>query len=189
MSIEDVAAKYLQNNLYLTYDVEPHIPDQLIGDSLRLCQVTTNLVFNTIKFTPSKLSRKRHVAMSTCLLALDNSSVRLDFCVMDTGIGIAKDKRNLIFDTFCQAYDSTTRVRFLFRYFIMATANTYPSSSTCSSSQRVHKDSMFLDLVFHHAHCNTGSLSRNAEAQNWRCRFQNMWYGKLSTFSPAYYSN
>ncbi|KAF8813231.1 hypothetical protein BYT27DRAFT_7220517 [Phlegmacium glaucopus] len=98
-----------QNNLDLTYDVEPDIPDQLIGDSLRLRQVITNLVGNAIKFTPSKASRKGHVALSTCLLALDDQSVTLEFCVTDTGIGIAKDKLNLIFDTFCQADGSTTR--------------------------------------------------------------------------------
>jgi osomolarity two-component system sensor histidine kinase NIK1 len=100
-----------QNNLDLTYDVEPDIPDQLIGNSLRLRQVITNLVGNAIKFTPSKVSRKRHVALSCRLLALDDQSVTLEFCVMDTGIGIAKDKLNLIFDTFCQADGSTTRVR------------------------------------------------------------------------------
>ncbi|KAG2139179.1 uncharacterized protein EDB93DRAFT_1163732 [Suillus bovinus] len=98
-----------QNNLDLTYDVDPDIPDQLIGDSLRLHQIITNLVGNAIKFTSSKVSRKGHVALSTRLVALDDSSVTLEFCVTDTGIGIAKDKLNLIFDTFCQADGSTTR--------------------------------------------------------------------------------
>jgi osomolarity two-component system sensor histidine kinase NIK1 len=82
--------------LDLTYDVEPDIPDQLIGDSLRLRQVITNLVGNAIKFTPSKVLRKGHVALSTRLLALDDQSVTLEFCVTDPGIGIAKDKLNLI---------------------------------------------------------------------------------------------
>ncbi|KAF8884649.1 hypothetical protein BD779DRAFT_1612091 [Infundibulicybe gibba] len=107
--LKTLVVRASQNNLDLTYDVEPDIPDQLIGDSLRLRQVITNLVGNAIKFTPSKVTRKGHVALSTRLLALDDSSVTLEFCVMDTGIGIAKDKLNLIFDTFCQADGSTTR--------------------------------------------------------------------------------
>lgn len=109
--LKTLVVRASQNHLDLTYDVEPDIPDQLIGDSLRLRQVITNLVGNAIKFTPSKVTRKGHVALSTRLLALDDSSVTLEFCVMDTGIGIAKDKLNLIFDTFCQADGSTTRVR------------------------------------------------------------------------------
>ena len=80
-----------QNNLDLTYDVEPDIPNQLIGESLWLRQVITNPVGNAIKFTPSKVSCKGHVALSTRLLALDDQNVTLEFCVMDTGIGIAKD--------------------------------------------------------------------------------------------------
>jgi osomolarity two-component system sensor histidine kinase NIK1 len=107
--LKTLVVRATQNNLDLTYDVEPDIPDQLIGDSLRLRQVITNLVGNAIKFTPSKASRKGHVALSTRLLALDDQSVTLEFCVTDTGIGIAKDKLNLIFDTFCQADGSTTR--------------------------------------------------------------------------------
>ena len=109
--LKTLVVRATQNNLDLTYDVEPDIPDQLIGDSLRLRQVITNLVGNAIKFTPSKASRKGHVALSTRLLANDDQSVTLEFCVTDTGIGIAKDKLNLIFDTFCQADGSTTRVR------------------------------------------------------------------------------
>lgn len=108
--LKTLVVRASQNNLDLTYDVDPDIPDQLIGDSLRLRQVITNLVGNAIKFTPSKVTRKGHVALSTRLLALDDQSVTLEFCVMDTGIGIAKDKLNLIFDTFCQADGSTTRV-------------------------------------------------------------------------------
>ncbi|KAI9566571.1 hypothetical protein HD554DRAFT_1096674 [Boletus coccyginus] len=107
--LKTLVVRASQNNLDLTYDVDPDIPDQLIGDSLRLRQVITNLVGNAIKFTPSKVTRKGHVALSTRLLALDDQSVTLEFCVTDTGIGIAKDKLNLIFDTFCQADGSTTR--------------------------------------------------------------------------------
>jgi hypothetical protein len=108
--LKTLVVRASQNNLDLTYDVDPDIPDQLIGDSLRLRQVITNLVGNAIKFTPSKVSKKGHVALSCRLLALDDSSVTLEFCVLDTGIGIAKDKLNLIFDTFAQADGSTTRV-------------------------------------------------------------------------------
>lgn len=107
--LKTLVVRASQNNLDLTYDVDPDIPDQLIGDSLRLRQVITNLVGNAIKFTPSKITKKGHVALSTRLLALDDQSVTIEFCVTDTGIGIAKDKLNLIFDTFCQADGSTTR--------------------------------------------------------------------------------
>ncbi|KAJ3718826.1 hypothetical protein C8R42DRAFT_697269 [Lentinula raphanica] len=95
MTMEAVSYSIRQtNNLDLTYDIEPDIPDQLIGDSLRLRQVTTNLVGNSIKFTPSKVTRKGHVALSCRLLALDDQNVTLEFCVSDTGIGSSRWKYN-----------------------------------------------------------------------------------------------
>ncbi|KAI0031298.1 hypothetical protein K488DRAFT_52367 [Vararia minispora EC-137] len=107
--LKTLCVRASQNNLDLTYDVDPDIPDQLVGDALRLRQVITNLVGNAIKFTPAKESAKGRVAVDCRLLAQDDSSVTLEFCVTDTGIGIAKDKLNLIFDTFAQADGSTTR--------------------------------------------------------------------------------
>ena len=107
--LKTLVVRASQNNLDLTYDVDPDIPDQLIGDSLRLRQVITNLVGNAIKFTPSKVTRKGHVALACRLVSIEDSTVKLEFCVTDTGIGIAKDKLTLIFDTFAQADGSTTR--------------------------------------------------------------------------------
>lgn len=111
--LKTLVVRASQNSLDLTYDVDPDIPDQLIGDSLRLRQVITNLVGNAIKFTPSRSKHGGHVAMSCRLVALDDEMCTIEFCVADTGIGIAKDKLNMIFDTFCQADGSTTRVSLL----------------------------------------------------------------------------
>jgi osomolarity two-component system sensor histidine kinase NIK1 len=136
--LKTLVVRASQNNLDLTYDVDPDIPDQLIGDSLRLRQVITNLVGNAIKFTPSKAPRKGHVALSTRLLALDDHSVTLEFCVTDTGIGIAKDKLNLIFDTFCQADGSTTRVSSAVRAFSSADHGSRNPGIWRNGSRAVH---------------------------------------------------
>ena len=103
--LKTLVVRASQNDIDLIYEVDPDIPDQLIGDALRLRQVITNLVGNAIKFTPSKPSKKGQVTL-TCRLVPNKSSnqtATLEFCVADTGIGIKQDKLELIFDTFCQA--------------------------------------------------------------------------------------
>ncbi|KAJ7619459.1 hypothetical protein FB45DRAFT_839951 [Roridomyces roridus] len=102
--LKTLVGRATQKGLDLMLDVDPSIPDALIGDSLRLRQVITNLVGNAIKFT-----RVGYVELSINLVTLEPENVTLQFCVVDTGIGIAQDKLNLIFDTFCQADGSTTR--------------------------------------------------------------------------------
>lgn len=105
--LKTLAVKASQSKLDLLYRMDENIADFLIGDPYRLRQVITNLVGNAVKFTQHGC-----VALS-CRLAdyeEDTDISTLEFCVADTGIGIKPDKLNLIFDTFCQADGSTTRV-------------------------------------------------------------------------------
>lgn len=76
----------------------------LKGDPYRLNQVLLNLMTNAIKFTP-----KGEVSVSVCVLEEKASGITLEFAVADTGIGIPKEKQELIFEEFTQAYANTTR--------------------------------------------------------------------------------
>ncbi len=102
--LKTLCVKAAQNSLDLIYDVDPAIPDQLVGDPLRLRQVITNLIGNAVKFTT-----RGQVALSCRVVNQLPDAVELEFCVADTGIGIKQDKLDLIFDTFAQADGSTTR--------------------------------------------------------------------------------
>ncbi|CAH1761168.1 15537_t:CDS:2 [Entrophospora sp. SA101] len=102
--LKTLAIKATQKKLDLIYDVNNGIPDQLIGDPLRLRQVITNLIGNAMKFT-----NEGQVMLSVDTSETEGDQVLLTFCVKDTGIGIQADKIGLIFDTFCQADGSTTR--------------------------------------------------------------------------------
>jgi osomolarity two-component system sensor histidine kinase NIK1 len=102
--LKTLCVKASQNKLDLIYDIDPMIPDQLIGDPLRLRQVITNLIGNAVKFTS-----RGQVALSCRVKYSDQGSVGIEFCVADTGIGIKPDKLDVIFDTFAQADGSTTR--------------------------------------------------------------------------------
>jgi PAS domain S-box-containing protein len=97
-----------QKSLELTIAVGPDVPNGLIGDSLRLQQILTNLVGNAIKFTEYgevKLSVKRvHEKQS-----IANKAATLCFEVKDTGIGISAEQIDKLFFAFSQADTSTTR--------------------------------------------------------------------------------
>jgi PAS domain S-box-containing protein len=88
----------------LTYEIDSKINYFLKGDSLRLKQVISNLVKNAIKFT-----EKGHVYFRVREEKSVNDVKTLLFSVEDTGIGIPKDKLQMIFDKFTQADGSTTR--------------------------------------------------------------------------------
>jgi len=88
----------------LTYEIDSKINYFLKGDSLRLKQVVSNLVKNAIKFT-----EKGHVYFRVSEEKSVNDVKTLLFSVEDSGIGISKDKLQMIFDKFTQADGSTTR--------------------------------------------------------------------------------
>ncbi|KAK9763752.1 histidine kinase osmosensor [Basidiobolus ranarum] len=102
--LKTLAVKANQKKLDLVYDLDKDIPDQLVGDPLRLRQVITNLVGNAIKFTTDG-----QVTLQATVKEVTSDTAILTFCVSDTGIGIQSDKYDLIFDTFSQADGSTTR--------------------------------------------------------------------------------
>lgn len=93
-----------QKHLELDSKVDAEVPERVVGDLVRLRQVLVNLVGNAIKFTQAG-SVRIHVGLESST----GPSVILHFSVKDTGIGIAADKRDVIFDAFRQADGSTTR--------------------------------------------------------------------------------
>jgi two-component system sensor histidine kinase/response regulator len=99
-----VAPRAHQKGLELAYHVEAEVPPTLRGDPMRLRQIVLNLVSNAIKFT-----EKGEVVLHITRERLDGAQTVLHFSVRDTGIGIAPEKREHIFETFTQADTSTTR--------------------------------------------------------------------------------
>jgi signal transduction histidine kinase/CheY-like chemotaxis protein len=83
---------------------DPAVPDSLIGDSTRLGQILQNLISNAIKFTDAG-----EVVLTVTLESADGPDRALRFSVRDTGIGIAPEKQQAVFDAFVQADGSTTR--------------------------------------------------------------------------------
>ncbi|MES1982560.1 MAG: ATP-binding protein [Pseudomonadota bacterium] len=87
-----------KNNLQLQVHFSPETCFQLRGDSLHLRQVIINLVGNAIKFTDKGL-----VELRISTLSQDDVTTLLKFEVIDTGIGIAHESQQAIFDSFTQA--------------------------------------------------------------------------------------
>ncbi len=93
-----------EKGLELTYRIPPDIPDNLIGDPTRFCQVVVNLAGNAIKFT-----KEGEIDVGVRLESMTEKEVRLHFTVSDTGPGIPPEKQKLIFEAFRQADSSMSR--------------------------------------------------------------------------------
>ncbi len=95
--------KAAEKGIELLFELDPKIPETIIGDALRIEQVLINLTQNAIKFT-----EKGEVLLRTQMLSQTDEQVSIEFSVKDTGIEPAK--LNSIFNAFTQADGSITRL-------------------------------------------------------------------------------
>lgn len=80
------------------------LPGMLMGDSIRISQILTNLIGNAIKFT-----EEGKVVLDIEVAAETEDAIIIEFVIKDTGIGIPEDKIEKIFQSFAQANSDTTR--------------------------------------------------------------------------------
>ncbi|MBJ7223655.1 MULTISPECIES: two-component sensor histidine kinase BarA [unclassified Brenneria] len=93
-----------EKGLELTLDIQHDVPEQFIGDPLRIQQIITNLLGNAIKFTEQgnidiRVEKRRR----------ENHQVQLEIQIRDTGIGIAERQQSQLFQAFRQADTSISR--------------------------------------------------------------------------------
>jgi PAS domain S-box-containing protein len=108
--IEDAFDLFVQaaskKNVELLYYVDPDVPKALLGDTTRLRQILVNLLGNAIKFTENgEINLKVHNLITDETLR----QCQLQFAVRDTGIGIADEHKERLFQAFTQADSSSTR--------------------------------------------------------------------------------
>jgi signal transduction histidine kinase/CheY-like chemotaxis protein len=107
-TIGDVAIMFQEQSrrtgLALRFEIEPGLPDALLGDPLRLSQVFINIVGNAFKFT-----KEGAITVMIKLLSRAEDQCRLQFSVRDTGIGMSPEQTARLFKAFTQADASTTR--------------------------------------------------------------------------------
>jgi two-component system sensor histidine kinase/response regulator len=103
-TLQALALRAHKKGMELACQVEQDVPDGLVGDGNRLRQVLLNLIGNAIKFTEAG-----EVIVRVRAPEARDQSVVIEFEIKDTGIGIAPEKQEVIFQAFEQADSSTTR--------------------------------------------------------------------------------
>ena len=103
-SFRPLAFRAHEKQLELIVDVQPDVPDALCGDPNRFRQVLVNLVGNAIKFTDAG-----EIVVRVAHQPSADDRTHLHVSVIDTGIGVPRDKQEEIFHAFTQADGSTTR--------------------------------------------------------------------------------
>ena len=94
--IADVIALTARSkDIELSFCVEPNMPDQFVGDALRLKQICINLINNAVKFT-----EKGFVLLSIRPLEMNRTTATLEFSIRDSGIGISEEQQQRLFSAF-----------------------------------------------------------------------------------------
>ncbi len=99
-----VGLKAEEKGLELLLRIDPGVPTLLVGDAMRLGQILVNFGNNAVKFTESG-----EIVVSVRVAEQDDSNVKMEFSVRDTGIGMTPEQQTKLFQAFSQADASTTR--------------------------------------------------------------------------------
>ncbi len=99
-----IKGKLESEKVELILDLDPRLPEILIGDGIKIRQILMNLIGNAIKFTS-----KGNVTLTVKQEFVKGNEILIYFSVKDTGIGIDADKLDKIFESFSQEEDSTAR--------------------------------------------------------------------------------
>ncbi len=91
------------NDNLLTLEIDPAIPESLIGDKLRFSQILMNLVSNALKFT-----KNGEVKIIANLIKIEAKSHFIEFQIKDNGLGISESDQVKIFDKFVQVGRNNT---------------------------------------------------------------------------------
>jgi PAS domain S-box-containing protein len=106
--IEKLYALFYQQasakNIMLIYSISPEIPKYLLADEIRLLQILSNLTSNSIKFTD-----KGSVKINMMLQEKNENSHKIKVEVIDTGIGISEENLKVLFESFSQVDNSSTK--------------------------------------------------------------------------------
>ncbi len=103
-TVEMFAESARAKGLELTCFIDDEVPERIVGDPVRLRQILANLVSNAVKFT-----HRGEIAVTVKAGGLTESSASIHLGIRDTGIGIAPNLREHLFDAFTQADVSITR--------------------------------------------------------------------------------
>lgn len=103
-AVTSLYARAQEKNLELNSYIKLDVPEMVKGDPVRLKQVLTNLINNAIKFT-----EKGGVMVEVALIEDLENSVKIQFSVKDTGIGLSKEDQKKLFQKFSQVDGSITR--------------------------------------------------------------------------------
>ncbi|MBF0516219.1 MAG: response regulator [Nitrospirae bacterium] len=99
-----ISDKAVAKGLELIFDIDPRVPNNLIGDPLRIGQILINYANNAVKFT-----KDGEIVVRGFIEDDDEGSLLLRFEVKDTGIGLTEEQRGKLFQSFQQADTTTTR--------------------------------------------------------------------------------
>lgn len=97
--------RFKEKSLIIKKYFDRKIPPFLLGDPIRINQILLNILSNSVKFT----DQGGEINIKVSLLKEDDEQIDVQFVLSDTGIGIASEKLETIFEPFVQSDEDTTR--------------------------------------------------------------------------------